>query len=112
MLRGLGARRGDCLLLMLGNEVALWETLLAAIKLGVIVTPATPLLTTMDLQDRIERGRVRHVVTSAPNVSKFDDVNGTFTRIAVRPVLSDRPAPSEWHSYDSARHALAVFTAS
>ena len=29
-LRGLGATRGDCLLLMLGNDVALWETLLAA----------------------------------------------------------------------------------
>src|SRR5262245_53988357 len=44
-LHGLGARRGDCLLLMLGNEVALWETVLAAIKLGVVVTPATTLLT-------------------------------------------------------------------
>ena len=73
-LRSLGARRGDCLLLMLGNEVALWETLLAAIKLGVVVTPATTLLTTADLQDRVDRGRVRHVVTSAVNVSKFDGV--------------------------------------
>ena len=35
-LYDLGARRGDCLMLMLGNEVALWETLLAAIKLGVV----------------------------------------------------------------------------
>ena len=70
-LRDLGARRGDCLLLMLGNEVALWETLLAAIKLGVVVTPAATLLTTADLQDRVDRGRVRHVVTSAANVSKF-----------------------------------------
>src|SRR5262245_39038316 len=48
-----GAKRGDRLLLMLGNEVALWESLLAAMKLGVVVTPATPLLTTADLQDRI-----------------------------------------------------------
>ena len=82
-LRDLGARRGDCLMLMLGNEVALWETLLAAIKLGVVVTPATTLLTTADLQDRVDRGRVRHVVTSAANVSKFAGVTGTFTRIAV-----------------------------
>jgi len=44
-LHALGARRGDRLLLMLGNEVALWETLLAAMKLGVVVTPATTLLT-------------------------------------------------------------------
>ena len=86
-------------MLMLGNEVALWETLLAAIKLGVVVTPATTLLTTADLQDRVDRGRVRHVVTSAVNVSKFDGVTGTFTRIAVG------DAPAGWHRYDSARHA-------
>ena len=105
-LRSLGARRGDCLLLMLGNEAALWETLLAAIKLGVIVTPATTLLTTADLQDRIDRGRVRHVVTNAANVSKFAGVAGTFTRIAVG------DATPGWHRYESARHGDAVFAAS
>jgi acetyl-CoA synthetase len=103
-LRGLGARRGDCLLLMLGNEVALWETLLAAIKLGVVVTPATPLLTTADLQDRVDRGGVRLAVTSAVNVPKFAGVSGTFTKVAVG------EAPSEWHGYDSARDCEAVFT--
>ena len=30
---------------MLGNEVPLWETMLAAIKLGAVVIPATTLLT-------------------------------------------------------------------
>ena len=104
-LRGLGARRGDCLMLMLGNELALWETLLAAIKLGVVVTPATTLLTTTDLQDRVDRGRVRLAVTSAVNVSKFAGVTGTFTRIAVG------DAPSGWHKYDSARDCSAAFTA-
>ena len=105
-LRNLGARRGDCLMLMLGNEVALWETLLAAIKLGVIVTPATTLLTTADLQDRVDRGRVRHVVTSAAHMSKLDGVTGYFTRIAVG------DAASGWHRYESARHADSVFTPS
>jgi acetyl-CoA synthetase len=33
-LRNLGVRRGDRVLLMLGNQVELWETILAAIKLG------------------------------------------------------------------------------
>jgi acetyl-CoA synthetase len=105
-LRERGARRGDRLMLMLGNEVALWETLLAAIKLGVVVTPATPLLTTGDLQDRVDRGRVRHVVTSAANVPKFAGVTGAFTRI----VVGDGTAG--WHRYDSARQAATSFTAS
>ena len=44
-LRGLGVRRGDRVLLMLGNEVPLWETMLAAFKLGAVVIPASSLLT-------------------------------------------------------------------
>jgi acetyl-CoA synthetase len=104
-LRGLGARRGDCLMLMLGNEIALWETLLAAIKLGVVVTPATTLLTTADLQDRVDRGHVRHVVTSADNVSKFEAVTGTFTRIAVG------QATPGWDRYEAAQRTDPSFRA-
>jgi acetyl-CoA synthetase len=105
-LRDLGARRGDCLLLMLANEGALWETLLAAMKLGVVVTPASTLLTTADIQDRIDRGRVRHVVAGAANAAKFDHVTGTFTRIAVGDAIPG------WRRFDSARHAAASFAAS
>ena len=54
--RTLGMKRGDRLLLMLGNEIALWDTLLACIKLGVVVIPATTLLATEDIRDRFERG--------------------------------------------------------
>ena len=103
-LRSLGATRGDRLMLMLGNEAALWEVLLAAMKLGVVVTPATTLLTTADLQDRVDRGRVRHVVAGAANISKFDGVAGTFTRIAVD------GAPAGWHSYENSRQSSATFT--
>ncbi|MDO1831560.1 AMP-binding protein, partial [Escherichia coli] len=40
-LRGLGVGRGDRLLLMLPNRVELWDVMLAAMKLGAIVLPAT-----------------------------------------------------------------------
>ena len=43
-LRGLGVKRGDRVLLMLGNVVPLWESMLAAMKLGAVVIPATTLL--------------------------------------------------------------------
>src|ERR1700682_1823645 len=56
-LRSLGVKRGDRVLLMLGNVVPLWETMLAAMKLGAVVIPAATLLTPDDLADRFERGR-------------------------------------------------------
>ena len=63
---------------MLGNELALWETLLAAMKLGVVVTPATTLLTPADLQ-RAGRPRTRRARGRGPaNVTKFDDVTGAL----------------------------------
>ena len=82
-LRALGVARGDRVLLMLGNEVPLWETMLAAIKLGAVVIPATGLLSTDDLRDRLERGRVRHVVVGAPHAPKFDALPGGYTRVCV-----------------------------
>src|SRR6195952_4977356 len=71
MLRAQGVKRGDHLLLLLGNVVALWETMLAAMKLGVVVIPATTLLTRDELRDRLDRGRARVVVASQDQVAKF-----------------------------------------
>ena len=50
LLRAQGLQRGDHLLLLLGNVVPLWETMLAAMKLGVVVIPATTLLTPDELR--------------------------------------------------------------
>ncbi len=70
-LRAQGLQRGDHLLLLLGNVVPLWETMLAAIKLGVVVIPATTLLTPDELQDRLDRGRARVVIATQDQVAKF-----------------------------------------
>jgi acetyl-CoA synthetase len=70
-LRAQGLKRGDHLLLLLGNVVPLWETMLAAMKLGVVVIPATTLLTPDELQDRLDRGRARAVVATQDQVGKF-----------------------------------------
>ena len=81
-LRGLGVKRGDRILLMLGNVVPLWEVMLAAMKLGAVTIPASTLLTRDDLIDRFDRGRARHVVTSPEHTAKFADIPGGYTRIA------------------------------
>jgi acetyl-CoA synthetase len=83
VLRLLGARRGDRLLLMLPNVVETWETILACMKLGVIVIPATPQLTPRDLADRFDRGAVRHVVTDGDGAGKLATIPGDYTRLIV-----------------------------
>ena len=81
-LRAQGLKRGDHLLLLLGNVVPLWETMLAAIKLGVVVIPATTLLTSDELRDRLDRGRSKLVVAAPDQVAKFAGLGGPdFIRV-------------------------------
>ncbi|MFI8826128.1 AMP-binding protein [Streptomyces sp. NPDC053431] len=82
-LRAQGVRAGDRMIVMLGNQTELWETMLAAMKLRAVVIPATPLLGPADLRDRVDRGRARHVLVREEDTSKFADVPGDYTRIAV-----------------------------
>jgi acetyl-CoA synthetase len=102
-LRALGVKRGDRVLLMLGNVVALWETMLAAMKLGAVVSPATTLLTPGDLAERIARGRVRHVIAASADTGKFVGLDPAVTRIAVGEAVPG------WHSYDALAKASAAF---
>jgi acetyl-CoA synthetase len=98
-LRGLGVRRGDRVLLMLGNIAPLWEIVLAVMKLGAVMIPSSTLLASADLADRIPRGNVRHVITEAALTGKFADVPGDWTRVAVGP---GEPAGAGWHAYSDA----------
>ncbi len=103
-LRALGVRRGDRILLMLGNVAPLWEVMLAAMKLGAVVIPATTLLTPVDLADRFERGRARHVIAASGEAAKFDGFDPKLTRIAVG------DAPKGWHAYGDLLKAAPNFT--
>jgi acetyl-CoA synthetase len=78
-----GLRSGDRLLVVLGNVLPLWEVTLAAIKMGVVLIPATTLLGPADVRDRVDRGDVSAVVTASADTGKFADVPGDYLRIAV-----------------------------
>ena len=82
-LRQQGVARGDRLVLMLANQVQLWETILAVMKLGAVLIPTTPMLGAADLTDRITRGAAKHVVVRSEDAAKFAGIAGDYTRIAV-----------------------------
>lgn len=108
-LRAQGVGRGDRIILMLANQVELWDTILAAMKLGAILIPSTPMLGPADLRDRIDRGHARHVVVRDVDVDKFDDVPGDYTRIAVGSGTEAR-ITEPWLDFAAAYDAPAEFT--
>ncbi len=83
LLRRLGVSRRDRILVMLDNVVPLWEVMLAAIKLGAVIIPASTLLTVGDLKDRLSRGQVSLVVTDGTNAAKFAALPGSWGRLVV-----------------------------
>ena len=82
-LRGIGVGRGDRVILMLGNQLELWEVILAAIKLGAVLIPTSTLLAPADLRDRVTRGKAAFVVARDMDAEKFESVPGDYARIAV-----------------------------
>ena len=103
-LRALGVRRGDRIVLMLGNQGELWETILAAIKLGAVIIPASTLLGPVDLRDRVGRGAAKHVIVRSVDTPKFAEVDGDYTRIAVGKRVDG------WFSFADASHSENEFT--
>jgi acetyl-CoA synthetase len=107
-LRAQGLKRGDHLLLLLGNVVPLWETMLAAMKLGVVVIPATTLLTPDELRDRLDRGRAKVVVASQDQVAKFA---GLGADKLVRIVVGASSKHDGWLPFEDASSAHETFAA-
>jgi acetyl-CoA synthetase len=109
-LEGLGVTRGDRVLLMLGNEVPLWELMLACIKIGAVIVPATSLLSRDDLIDRLERGRIKVVVTGAANTSKFDGLDAYAPAPLVRITVGEAGETSaHWIRYTASQGAPASY---
>jgi acetyl-CoA synthetase len=92
LLRRLGARRGDRLLLMLPNVAPLWEAVLACMKLGVVLVPTTTQLGRQDLADRMTRGEIRHIVTDGDGAHRLGDLAADCTRVLVG------SGPDDWTS--------------
>jgi acetyl-CoA synthetase len=92
-LRTVGVARGDRVLVMLGNVVPLWETVLGAMKIGAVVIPTATLLASDDLADRLQRGRVRAVVADGALSARFAGLAGPAVRISVG------HCPAGWLNY-------------
>ncbi|MEO5318572.1 AMP-binding protein [Arthrobacter sp. CC3] len=82
-LRSQGVRRGDRMIIMLGNQVELWELMLAGIKLGIVMIPTTTLMGPADLADRVQRGEAGWAAVGSSNIGKFAGVPGDYRLIEI-----------------------------
>ena len=80
-----GVAQGDPVIIMLDNQVELWDCMLAVMKLGAVIMPTTSAAGAADLEDRVARGGARHVIANASQVDKFAGLAGDVTRISVGP---------------------------
>ncbi len=103
-LRSLGVARGTRVLALLGNQVELWVTTLAVIKLGAVVIPATTLLTESDLRDRIERAHAGAVVARSEVAPRFADIPGDYVRVTVGEDVAG------WRNFTESASVADVFT--
>lgn len=103
-----GAKRGDRILVMLGNQVELWEAMLAAIKIGAVMIPATTLLAGDDLADRMSRGSATMVITNSAGASSFETVDVSHLRgVAMIGIgLTD----ADWVDYGRSNAEASTFT--
>ncbi|MGB7818181.1 MAG: AMP-binding protein [Ornithinibacter sp.] len=82
-LAGQGVGRGDPVMIMLGNQVELWDTMLGVMKLGAVIMPTTTAAGPADLADRVARGAARAVVTTPDQTVKFRNVPGDYLRVCI-----------------------------
>lgn len=94
-LAALGVGKGDRVILMLGNQVELWEAMLGIAKLGAVIMPTTGALGPADLADRIARGGARFVIANAstPTSSRRSKVT-TGGSWWARPWRAGTPTPT------------------
>ena len=91
-----GVARGTRVLVLLGNQVELWEVTLAAMRLGAVLIPATTMLTADDLADRIARAGAGAVIARG-DVAARVPADESLVRVAVG-------GPVEgWLDYGSSR---------
>ncbi|MBW4077013.1 MAG: AMP-binding protein [Acidobacteria bacterium] len=102
-LRQEGVVRGTRVLVVLGNQVELWETTLALMKLGAVLIPATTLLTPTDMADRVSRANAGAVIIRPELTERFDDVPGSYLRVVTG------PAQPGWLSYNESHSSNEHF---
>ena len=95
-----GVQRGDTVVLVLGRQVAWWETVTACLRMGAVVSPGTTQLAPNDLAYRINTADAKCIVTDVAGAAKLEQVADQCPGLKSKLVVGgDRPG---WINYSAA----------
>ncbi len=98
VLRKLGLKKGDRVLVMLESIPEWYVAMIGMIKLGVIPMPGTVLLTPKDIAYRINRAEASMVITDVAHVGRVDRVANECPTLEHKMVVDGNVL--EWLSYE------------
>ncbi len=98
MLATSGVKQGDIIIIILGRQLAWWETVTACIRMGAVFSPGTTQLSAKDIAYRINATEATCVVTDIENASKVDEVLAQCPTLISKVVVDG--ARDCWINYD------------
>jgi medium-chain acyl-CoA synthetase len=98
-LAGLGVRRGDPVMIMLGRTPEWQVAFLACLKLGALAIPCTASLRAKDIRFRANHSGARAIVTAAETVDEVEAALADCPALAVKIAVG---APAGWVDFHAA----------
>jgi acetyl-CoA synthetase len=106
VLLGLGAAKGDFAFVMIPRLAAWYHVLLGCMKTGVVAMPGTNLLTSKDIEYRVNRSAAKLVIVISEHVEKVEAVKHACPTLE-HLIVVDGPAPKGWTSMAEACRAAS-----
>lgn len=100
VLADAGVTRGDTVVVMLGRQIAWWESVTACLRMGAIVSPGTMQLAANDLAYRINTAQASCIITDHDGAEKLEQVLEQCPSLQARLVIDG--ARDGWIDYTEA----------
>lgn len=100
MLKSLGVKKGDVVVVILARLIEWWEINLACLRLGAVISPGTTQLTSKDIKYRFEAAEAACIITDGANAPKVDAVRAECPMVKSFVIVGDKR--DGWVNYGDA----------
>lgn len=100
MLKSLGVKKGDVVIVILARLIEWWEINLACLRLGAVISPGTTQLTSKDIKFRFEAADAACIITDGANAPKVDAVRAECPMVKSYVIVGDKR--DGWVNYSEA----------